>query len=50
MILVLQLPTETSQPSLQKVSLPIQIQRPWQSLRNAQTEKKWKEAIEVELS
>jgi hypothetical protein len=38
MILVLQLSTQASQPSLQKVSLLIQIQRPWQSVRNIRTE------------
>jgi hypothetical protein len=37
MIVVLQLLTHASQPSLLKVSLSIQILRPWQSAKGAQT-------------
>jgi hypothetical protein len=37
MIIVLQLSTHDSQPSLLKMSLPIQILRPWQSAKGVKT-------------
>jgi hypothetical protein len=50
MIIVLLLQTNASQLSLLKISLTIQILRPWQSVRNAQTRTSGKKKLKLSLT